>query len=95
MQLLYSHPQATIPHIPDIISVSGADVATAVEAFGEILPCASRLLVRMLGALADMSLTRAHEASARDTSRSAFHTVDSNDFPVVERALLSCAKNPV
>lgn len=62
VELLQVHPRATIPYIPDLISESSNDVAAAVEAFGEILPSDRTLLVPMLGALADMPLTRAHEA---------------------------------
>ena len=94
LQLLHVHPRATIPHIPDIISASSADVAAAVEAFGDILPSDRGLLVPMLGALADMPLTRSHEAAARATLRFALHTVDSDDVPAVARALLRCAKSP-
>lgn len=89
-QLLQVHPRCTIPHVPDLISSSAADVATAVEAFGELLPTDRSLLVPILGALGDMPLTKSHEVAARATLKFALDTVDSDDLPAVVRSMLRC-----
>lgn len=91
LDILVVHPAATIPHIPDLITGSPADVTSVVQAFGDLLPTDRGLLVPILGAMSEMPLSRAHEEAARATLRFALDTVDGDDVPVVARALLRCA----